>query len=164
MSPAALRNLLLVASALLMAVCVGWGVHSYNEWIREGVRAEWRAAVAAEQLVQNRETLRRLERQKDADDAHAADLDRALADAASLRAAGDGLREQLAAFVAARRGAGGDRTAAGPGTGVPGGAALDLLADLLGRADSAAGELALYADRLHAAGALCERRYDALTP
>lgn len=38
-----------------------------------------------------------------------------------------------------------------------------LIADVLGRADQRAGELAEYADRARIAGQQCERDYDALT-
>ncbi|WP_334070261.1 DUF2514 family protein, partial [Burkholderia cepacia] len=43
------------------------------------------------------------------------------------------------------------------------GDALDLLANVLGRADQRAGDLAEYADRARIAGQQCERDYDALT-
>jgi hypothetical protein len=39
----------------------------------------------------------------------------------------------------------------------------DRVADVLGRADERAGELAEYADRARIAGQQCERDYDALT-
>jgi len=67
------------------------------------------------------------------------------------------LRKQVAALVAdARRAA---ASAGSPATGD----ALDLLADVLGRTDDAAGELAKIADERGIAGQQCERSYDALT-
>ncbi len=82
--------------------------------------------------------------------------DRARADAAVADGAADGLRRQVAALVAEVRRTG--ATAGGPTTGD----ALDLLADLLGRTDERAGELAKVADERGIAGRQCERSYDAL--
>jgi hypothetical protein len=48
------------------------------------------------------------------------------------------------------------------GAGSPAGAAVLVLADLFGRADGRAGELAAALDAAHAAGTICER-FDALT-
>lgn len=81
--------------------------------------------------------------------------DRAAADAA-------GLRLHQAARSAARACRGGaDPAAAGDGT--TAGDAGFLLAQLFEAADQRAGELAAFADRAHAAGSECQRRYDALT-
>lgn len=75
------------------------------------------------------------------------------------RRASDGLR--AAAASAARRAC--PRAAlADAGTGHAGQDSLDLLVDVLARADAAAGEVGEYADRLRVAGAACERAYDAL--
>ncbi|OJA92156.1 DUF2514 family protein [Burkholderia ubonensis] len=82
--------------------------------------------------------------------------DQARVDAAAASAA-DGLRRQVAALVAGIR-----RSATSAG-GSPAGDALDLLADVLGRADARAGELATIADERGIAGQQCERSYDALT-
>lgn len=85
----------------------------------------------------------------------------AAADAADARRAAAGLRQQVATLVAASR-----RPAADPGAaagGTPTDAALDLLADVLSRADDRAGELAEEADRRRVAGLACERAYDSLT-
>ena len=90
-----------------------------------------------------------------AQSALAADRDRA-------RAAEHRLRDQLATLVNRYRA---DRA---PGTNPaaaehqpPAGDAIGVLADVLGRADQRAGELADFADRAHAAGLSCERDYDA---
>ncbi|MBR8455078.1 DUF2514 domain-containing protein [Burkholderia multivorans] len=89
---------------------------------------------------------------------HAAkERDQARRDAAAADGAADGLRKQVAALVADARRAG--AAAGSPATGD----ALDLLADLFGRADEAAGELARIADERGIAGQQCERSYDALT-
>ncbi|WP_399696629.1 DUF2514 family protein [Xenophilus sp.] len=82
------------------------------------------------------------------------------ADLAASRAAADGLRS--AAASAARR-ACPSAPAAGSGQAQPSADPLDLLVDVLGRADARAGELAEYADRLRIAGEACEASYDALT-
>ena len=69
------------------------------------------------------------------------------------------VRQQLAAFRAAVRAA-----SAAPAVaegGAPAADPLDLLADLFGRADARAGELASLADQRGAAGTICERHADA---
>ncbi|KVT57997.1 DUF2514 family protein [Burkholderia ubonensis] len=89
---------------------------------------------------------------------HAAkERDQARVDAAAAASAADGLRRQVAALVAGIR-----RSATSAG-GSSAGDALDLLADVLGRADARAGELATIADERGIAGQQCERSYDALT-
>ncbi|MCW3687377.1 DUF2514 domain-containing protein [Burkholderia cenocepacia] len=81
----------------------------------------------------------------------------ALADAAAAGRAADGLRRQVAVLVA-------DVRRAGAAVGSPAaGDAIDLLADVFGRADERAGELAKIADERGIAGQQCERSYDALT-
>ncbi|MBU9164498.1 DUF2514 family protein [Burkholderia multivorans] len=82
--------------------------------------------------------------------------ERALADAAAAGRAADGLRRQVAVLVADVRRAG--AAAGSPATGD----ALDLFADVFGRADERAGELAKIADERGIAGQQCERSYDAL--
>lgn len=83
--------------------------------------------------------------------------DRAAADAAAAS-----LRKQIAALSARpdRDPANSDPAPARVGQGQPDTRALDLLAQLFTRADSAAGELAAHADGLTAAGLACERAYD----
>ena len=90
-----------------------------------------------------------------AQSALAADRDRA-------RAAEHRLRDQLATLVQRYR-ADGTPSAnpAAAGQQPPAGDAIGVLADVLGRADQRAGELADFADRAHAAGLACERDYDA---
>ena len=72
------------------------------------------------------------------------------------------LREQLATITSRYRtldATGADSTPAGKQS--PAGDAIGVLADVLGRADRRAGVLAAFADAAHAAGAACERDYDA---
>ncbi|WP_041490648.1 DUF2514 family protein [Burkholderia cepacia] len=85
------------------------------------------------------------------------DRDQARADAVAAASAADGLRKQLAVFVAGAR-----HPAASAGSS-PAGDPIGMLADVLGSIDDRAGELAEYADRARIAGQQCERDYDALT-
>lgn len=82
--------------------------------------------------------------------------DQAVADAAAADAAAHGLRKQVAVLVADVR-----RASASAGSPAAGDA-LDLLADVFGRSDERAGELAKIADERGIAGQQCERSYDAL--
>ena len=150
---------ILLALALLLA---GW------QW-RQAVTARadlalYRGKVAEQ--IQQAETAARAEEQRRTakiqeaqDAAHQARLV-AEADARAARASADRLRQraaELAARCTAR-----DPTPASPGqaASAPG----DLLADMLGRLDQAAGELARYADDSRIAGQLCQRSYEALSP
>ncbi|CAM2177563.1 DUF2514 family protein [Burkholderia cepacia] len=99
---------------------------------------------------------RRLAAQQEIATDAAKERDQAAADAAVAGAAADGLRRQVAALVADVRRAG--AAAGSPATGD----ALDLLADVFGRADERAGDLAKIADERGIAGRQCERSYDAL--
>ena len=96
------------------------------------------------------------QQQKDAEDA-SKKRDQARADAAAAASTADGLRKQVAELIERSRGSA--ASARGPATGD----ALDLLADVLGRTDEAAGEFARIADERGIAGRQCERDYDALT-
>ncbi|WP_368035314.1 DUF2514 family protein [Burkholderia lata] len=78
----------------------------------------------------------------------------ARADAAS---AADGLRRQVSELVDRARGSA--SSSGGPATGD----AIDLLADMFGRADARAAELAAIADEWAIAGRQCESDYNALT-
>jgi hypothetical protein len=100
---------------------------------------------------------RRLAAQQEIATDAAKERDQAVADAAAADGAADGLRKQVAALVADVRRAG---ASAGSATA---GDALDLLADVFGRADERAGELARIADERGIAGRQCERSYDALS-
>ncbi|KVX55961.1 DUF2514 family protein [Burkholderia cepacia] len=129
----------------------------------EGHRDADQSAKVADQARQiddltneSNEFRRRLAAQQEIATDAAKERDRAAADAADADAAADGLRKQVAALVA-------DARRAGAATGSPAtGDALDLLADVFGRADERAGELAKIADARGIAGQQCERSYDAL--
>jgi hypothetical protein len=86
----------------------------------------------------------------------------ARADADRAGAAALQLQQQLTAYRAAVRAA-----SAAPATTegrAPAADPLDLLADLFGRADDRAGDLARIADERGAAGTICERHADATKP
>lgn len=85
----------------------------------------------------------------------------ARADADAAGRAARGLRDQLTAFRAAVRAASAAPVVAERGT--PAADPLDLLADLFGRADTRAGDLARVADERGTAGAICERHADAVS-
>ncbi|KVF93532.1 DUF2514 family protein [Burkholderia vietnamiensis] len=111
------------------------------------------AAVAAARAEEQRRTAAQSEIANDANQQRTA----ALADAFAARAAAGSLQQRVDRLVAAARN---PAVAAGSPAA---GDAVDLLADVLGRADQRAGELAEYADRARIAGQQCERDYDALT-
>jgi hypothetical protein len=122
--------------------------------------AATKAALAAETTYRAEES-RRAAAQKEITDEAIRMASRARADVAVADAAHGRLSDRAAA-VASRCSAtfyppasAGSAPAANPG---------DLLADVLRRADEAAGELAAFADQAHAAGLACERSYDSLTP
>lgn len=171
MSPAYKALAVVLAAAALAGGSYRAGVsreHDRGSAALARLQSEWDAALAlaqraalAETQQNARETQRRLDRQKENDDAQAAQLARAARDLADARTAGQRLHQQSEALRAAIRGAASDR-AAGPGS-APAGDALDLFADLFGRADNRAGELAEALDRSHAAGLRCAADYNALT-
>lgn len=107
----------------------------------------------AERDESNRRAAAQSENAKDANQQRTT----ALADAFAARAAAGSLQQRVDQLVAVAR-----HPAAAAGSQAAGNA-LDLLADVLGRADQRAGELAEYADRARIAGQQCERDYDALT-
>ncbi|MBR7899901.1 DUF2514 family protein [Burkholderia multivorans] len=110
-------------------------------------------AVSAARAEEQRRTAAQSEIAKDANQQRTA----ALADAFAARAAAGSLQQRVDQLVAAARHP--TATAGSPAAGD----ALDLLADVLGRADERAGELAKIADDRGIAGQQCERDYDALT-
>lgn len=111
------------------------------------------AAVDAARTEEQRRTAAQSEIANDANQQRTA----ALADAFAARAAAGSLQQRVDQLVAASRH---PATSAGSPAA---GDTLDLLADVLGRADQRAGELAEYADRARIAGQQCERDYDALS-
>ena len=120
-----------------------------NAWLE-------RDAIAA--AAGAKETQRRLERQGDSHRETTAQLAAAAAAVRAERAGAGKLRDELAAATAARR-----RDPAAVTVCAPAEAAADLHADLFGRADTRAGELAEAAQAFRIAGEACEREYDALT-
>ncbi|KVN86310.1 DUF2514 family protein [Burkholderia ubonensis] len=129
----------------------------------KGYRDADQSATVADQVQQiddlkaERDEFRRQSAAQQEIATHAAkERDQARVDAAAAASAADGLRRQVAALVAGIR-----RSATSAG-GSSAGDALDLLADVLGRADARAGELATIADERGIAGQQCERSYDAL--
>ena len=147
----------------VLAVLLGFAAGIYGEHLisaREiaGMKADAATAQAkavdAARAEEQRGTAAKAEIAKDANKQRTA----ALADAFAARAAAGSLQQRVDQFVAAAR-----HPAAAAGSPATGDA-LDLLADVLSRADERAGELAEYADRARIAGQQCERDYDALTP
>lgn len=161
-----------VAVILLALALVAWDSARIKRAEKRGgdaVRAEWTAErerlkdAAIAQAVKNAaETERRLQAQKEAQDAHDKELARLRTDTAAARGAAERLRQQLALFTAGQRPTAGDPAPAGDGP--PAAAALDLLAQLFSRADDEAGILAEFADAAAAAGRQCVRSYEALKP
>ena len=144
--------------AFIVALAVTAG-GCYFKGHADGVRASTAAAqkaqiaaVSAARAEEQRRTAAQSEIAKDANKQRTA----ALADAFAARAAAGSLQQRVDQLVAAARH---PTTAAGSPAA---GDALDLLADVLGRADQRAGDLAAYADAARIAGQQCERDYDAL--
>ncbi|KWN77226.1 DUF2514 family protein [Burkholderia stagnalis] len=111
--------------------------------------------IEAVEIARAEEKRRTAAQQEIAEDA-AKKRDQARADAAAAASAADGLRKQVAVLVAGAR-----HPAAAAGSPATGDA-LDLLADMFGRADARAGELAAIADERGIAGQQCQADYDAL--
>ncbi|WP_322073314.1 DUF2514 family protein [Burkholderia cepacia] len=145
--------------AVVVAAIVGLA-GGYFKGHADGVRVTAAAAqksqldvVTAARAEEQRRTAAQSEIANDANQQRTA----ALADAFAARAAAGSLQQRVDQLVAAAR---------HPAitTGSPAADdALDLLADVLGRADQRAGELAKIADDRGIAGQQCERDYDALT-
>lgn len=167
MNPLSLLGLLgkvpLLAWAL--AAALAWG--GWKGWQHQRVRAQFdsakaeaatdRADAVAKTAAENNRRL--LAVQESSDAAHLqAQRDR-VARAAAERAH-TGLLERIAALQAGSRPS--DPTAAGQCQAAT--AAVDVLADVLRRADARAGELAAVADAAITAGQACENAYDSLTP
>ncbi|MHA6885739.1 DUF2514 family protein [Ralstonia pseudosolanacearum] len=113
-------------------------------------------AVSEARIEEQRRTQKQSEIANDAKQ----QADTALADAGRARAESGRLRERIAALVAAGRAT---ESPAATGGSQAAGDLLDVLADVLVRADQRAGDLAQYADAARIAGLACERSYAALT-
>ena len=160
----------LIITAVVLAALIGLGtwwhlsrVHAAEKAVHAhyaGVLAEIRdKTAAAARAFRATETAWRSAIDKEAEDGQTR-IDLARRDAVAARVSADGLRADVARYRAAARSATNSGVAAAGPTASD---ALDLLADLFGRADEAAGELAEFADAAHAAGLTCQRSYDALT-
>lgn len=130
--------------------------------------SEWKTAAAENRILADRAQRTEEQRKQAVADKEAQDANRKLvqarADAVIADAAAGKLRGQLAAYIAAVRRASQDPAAPSGGQGQPGADPLDLLAQLYGRADEAAGAIGQYADDLAIRGAACERTADGLQP
>lgn len=166
------RWLLYIALAgALVAGYFSWQAHERSIGRDQGraeIQGKWdkekfkqQQAVIAESKANAEETQRRLTKQQENQNAQTLELKAARADASRNDADAGRLRAQLADTAKRWRdslnnpAAVGDRQAAGD--------ALILSAELFGRIDKRAGELAAYADSARIAGLKCERDYQALT-
>lgn len=154
--------MLKAALPYLLAVLVGFSAGAYVVHVTSAREiADMRADAATDQTkaveVARDEEQRRIAAQQENADHAAKERDQARADAAAAAIAADGLRKQVAGLVERAR-----HTAASAGSSATSDA-LDLLADVLGRADARAGELARIADERGIAGQQCQADYDALT-
>lgn len=149
------------ASALVSAFIAGWYV---NGWRMGAEIAEIRRTAAADQIKATYQARAEEQRRVAAQTEIANEAVRQLREAQQSARTADAARRELLARVtalvnASRRPGDPAAVAAGTATGDP----VILLADVLGRADQRAGELAQYADAARIAGQKCERDYDALT-
>ncbi|MBA9898520.1 DUF2514 family protein [Burkholderia cepacia] len=145
--------LLVVAGVITGAACGYFKGHGDAD---QSAKVADQARQLDDLVNQRNEFRRRLAAQQEIATDAAKKHDLAVADVVAAGRAADGLRRQVAALVADVRRAG--AAAGSPTTGD----ALDLLADVFGRADERAGELAKIADERGIAGQQCERSYDAL--
>ncbi|WP_279475261.1 DUF2514 domain-containing protein [Aeromonas veronii] len=175
MSPEMIRRLIpiLFGIALMLAIGVcGWWLHHSGyqsgadakelEWsARWNKQAEQQATAKAKATMEAREEEQRRQASIDKvrDDAEK-QIAMAESDALAARDAADGVLEQ-AKRLAARAGKCPSNPSATQ-SGAPAAEPSVVLADVLGRADARAGELAAAYDRSRAAGLACERAYDAL--
>ena len=169
MMPADLfRRALPYLVALAIALCALWGAYrhgvnvTYTAWQSKWDKQALKLAEAKAKAIELvREEEQRRQAAIDGVRQHAEQqIARAEADAAAADAAADSLREQAKRLAARASQCTSHPTAtqSGKATTEPG----VVLADVLGRADARAGELAAAYDRSRAAGLACERAYDAL--
>jgi hypothetical protein len=114
----------------------------------------------AELAARAEETRRESEKQKVIDEARTKTV-AAQSAASDAAIAAVGLRQRVAALVAASRSTSHSSAASGS-AGKPDQNALDVLSDVLARSDAVSGDLAAYADSLRISGAACERFSDQL--
>lgn len=152
------------AFGLIVGLATGWGVQTGRVDALKSQYAQLRAEAAertleAQSEYRARETLWQTRFDKETKDAKTR-TDAAVRDAAGARHERDRMRHTLAAYRDAARAATDTGPAPASETTPP---AVDVLADLFGEVDDAAGELAAALDLAHAAGITCERSFDALT-
>ncbi|SCU95507.1 conserved exported hypothetical protein [Cupriavidus necator] len=156
------------AAALLLGAVGGWVVQGWRmggqvqqlRAAQANQREEQATALAAASEAARTEEQRRTAEQRGIANAAAKERDQALADARTAGAVAEQLRVRAAKLAAAARAA--SNTAAASG-GASAGDPLDVLANVLSRADQRAGILVEYADAARIAGQACERAYDSLT-
>lgn len=161
---------------LAIGVVLGGAIAGLGAWYWQANRYERQLAERGRELAELREVQIReqaaavdaarkdyqgkVERQTEiANDATKA-AESARNDARAAGAVAEQLRQRIAQLSAATHAA---SNPAAIGAGQAAGDPLDVLADVLGRADQRAGELAAYADTARIAGLACERSYDSLT-
>lgn len=159
-----------IALGVILVALTGayaWRVHAERDIGRKQIQTQWDASVSqqrAKALIETennaRETLRRLTKQKENQDAQDRLLSTARADARANTAAADKLREQSA--DTARRWVAATRDTPAPGVCEAAGNAITVQADVFSRLDRAAGELAPYADAARIAGNKCVADYEAV--
>ena len=146
--------------ALLVALWLGygaWAKHQQGLGYKKAV-AEYAIASAQAAEVAATETQRRLDLQKENDDAHAKQLTKIALDATRADAAAVSLRKQVAALLTASRA---KHPAVETGS-APASSAVDLLALMFAESDDRQGILGAALDRSYAAGNLCASQYDSL--
>jgi len=143
---------LMLYGALVFALFTGYGLWHHK------VKAEGAAECqAAHDKADRAEEQRRTAALAEASNEAQRMANRARADARGADAAAVGLRGAVAARLHVPSApASGASAPAGPGT--------DMLADVLGKAETRLRDLARIADEAHNAGLACERSYEALTP
>ncbi|MES2187247.1 MAG: DUF2514 family protein [Pseudomonadota bacterium] len=163
---------LLAAAALILWAVHAWNTHNdrmYQDG-REFEAPRWSVVIDAykekarvQELLNASESGRRRGAQQASQQENDHDQATLQTDRPRAASASDGVRRAAAAVAnAARSGCPAGNPAPGK-VSPPAGDPIGVLADVLGRADARAGLLADYADRARAAGAQCERDYDALT-
>lgn len=145
------RWIWLSLGALAIACLCAWSWRAGAQY----ERGQWQAKALAQAQADAAETARRIKTLEEARRAAEIRTHQALEDAAAAGAAAERLRQQIATILAAHPAAAGGRA--------PAADAIGVLADVLGRCDARAGDLAAYADAARNAGALCEQSYDTLT-
>lgn len=154
------------AVLLVAAAAIAWALYERNATTAQRARAdasqiELAGERAARTQAQDARAVenRRTARIQEALDAEHQSRQQALVDLRRADAAARSLRERAEQLAAASCPAGDPAAAAGS---APAAAPADLLSDMLGRIDEAAGEIARHADDARIAGQLCERSYAAL--